>query len=130
MYPPINEAAKAALRTTTIELDPSTPSSVVRELLAANLIVEAPPASDGARRFRFTMAGARAALAVFVEDHEATPCRCDLPRSEHDARAPHAAFTGGCRAFTPARPLYSTRPPPPGDNVDALPDLGRRKGAA
>ena len=111
MHPSLSRGAREALRTAFIELNPHTAEATIRELVACSIIVPASPRCDGSRRYVFTTLGARWKLNIHIEDDEAVPCRCRLPRSEHDARSPHAAFTGECRSFTPARPeLHVARP--------------------
>lgn len=112
MFPALSLGARSALRTAILELDPRTPLDVVRELLARGIVEETLPSVHGTRRFVFTTLGARWKLNVHVEDDEAVPCRCGEPRRRHDVRSPHPCEVGDCRSFTPARPLYATRPEP------------------
>jgi hypothetical protein len=105
MHPELSGAARLALR--ALPIDPRfivEQSAVFRELLEKELAVRQPRVG-----VVLTTLGVRQLLAILVEEEMAAPCRCGLARSAHNGPSPHDAPENGCRAFTPATPVYTKK---------------------
>ena len=103
MHPALSSQARVLLR--ALPIDPRIrveQRECYRELVDKGLLQDAPRVG-----VVFTTAGARQLLALLVEEELAVVCRCGLPRSAHTGPSPHDAPENGCRAFTPATPVYT-----------------------